>query len=170
MGVIARDLPDELANFAQYSRAVAADVVGPARDTWLARAEWADACAAAARGAVEALREIKARCDQIVAGEFGGLRAARDFSEIAGRAIDAAGGQSEQPAPVTAEREALVNAIVDVLIDEERGSFGPAPSRVFVAGVIVDEAVKVKPVTARADVETVERLRQQMRDAEEEMP
>lgn len=39
------------------------------------------------RVAVAALRGIKARCDRIVAGDFGGLEAARDFGEIAARAI-----------------------------------------------------------------------------------
>jgi hypothetical protein len=55
VGLTARDLPDELRNFAAYSRSVAGDTVGPARLTWTERAEWADACATAAEGAVEAL-------------------------------------------------------------------------------------------------------------------
>jgi hypothetical protein len=42
-------------------------------------------------GAVEALREIKARADRIVAGEFGGLDAAGDISDMARRGLRAAG-------------------------------------------------------------------------------
>jgi hypothetical protein len=59
MDVLARDLPAELRNFGDYARAVAADSVGPHRVTWQERAEWADACAAAAEGAVEALQRIE---------------------------------------------------------------------------------------------------------------
>jgi hypothetical protein len=63
--VIARDLPGELRNFAEYARAVAADSMGPHRLTWAERAEWADACATAAEGAVPAdvLREAIEKLD-----------------------------------------------------------------------------------------------------------
>jgi hypothetical protein len=45
------------------------------------------------RGAVEALTQIKDRCDRIVAGEFGGLDAAGDMSRIVARALNQLGGQ-----------------------------------------------------------------------------
>jgi hypothetical protein len=49
----------ELRNFAQHSRAVVADAVGLARLTWQERAEWADACADAARGAVSDVETLR---------------------------------------------------------------------------------------------------------------
>jgi hypothetical protein len=59
MAVITRDLEAELRNFAQYSQSVAEDCVGQARQTWIERAVWAEECAAAARGAVDPMRESR---------------------------------------------------------------------------------------------------------------
>lgn len=61
MGVIARPLPDELAAFADYCRSVAGDTMGLRRRTWQERAEWADACATAAQGAVSEIERAHER-------------------------------------------------------------------------------------------------------------
>lgn len=58
MSLIARALPGELRDFAEYARGVAADSTGPHRQVWQERAEWAESCAAAAEGAVSLLATI----------------------------------------------------------------------------------------------------------------